>query len=137
METDGKTDGVITASGGYFSGYSLYVKNNIVTYGYNYYDENYFSVKAGKPLTAGKHEVKLKYEVVPGPTPYEPTAKITISIDGTEVGQGTVDNVVLGKYSISEPFDVGVDNGGSVIRSAYTSPNKFTDFLDKVVFDLE
>ena len=36
METDGKTDGVITACGGYFSGYSLYVKNNIVTYGYNY-----------------------------------------------------------------------------------------------------
>jgi arylsulfatase len=136
METDGKTDGVITACGGYFSGFSLYVKSNIVTYSYNYLDEKYFTIKATKPLSAGKHEVKLEYEAIPGATPYTPTAKIMIYIDGVEVGQGTVDNVVLGKYSISEPFDVGVDNGGSVIRTEYTSPFKFSDFLDKVVFEL-
>jgi arylsulfatase len=131
METDGKTDGVITACGGYFSGYSLYVKNNIVTYGYNYYDAKYFSIKANKPLTAGKHQVKVAYEKQEGNT-----ARITLFIDGNQVGQGTVENVVLGKYSLSEPFDVGGDNGGSVIRSAYTSPFKFSDNLDKVVFEL-
>ncbi len=63
--------------------------------------------------------------------------KVTLYIDGAQVGQGTIDNVVLGKYSISEPFDVGVDNGGSVIRSAYTSPFRFSDNLDKVVFELK
>ena len=136
METDGKTDGVITACGGFFSGYSLYVKNNIVTYGYNYYDEKYFSIKANKPLTAGKHEVKVVYEAIAGATPATPTAKVTLYIDGTQVGQGTVDNVVLGKYSLSEPFDVGVDNGGSVIRKEYKSLFKFSDNLDKVVFEL-
>ncbi len=137
METDGKTDGVITASGGYFAGFTLYVKNNIVTYGYNYYDEKYFSIKANKPLTAGKHELKLVYDALPGGTPQTPTGKVTLFIDGVQVGQGTIDNVVLGKYSISEPFDVGADNGGSVIRSAYTSPFRFTDNLDKVVFELK
>jgi arylsulfatase len=132
METDGKTDGVIVASGGYFSGYSLYVKNNIVTYGYNYYDEKYFSIKATKPLTAGKHEVKVVYEKLEGNT-----GKVALFIDNVQVGQGTIDNVVLGKFSISEPFDVGVDNGGSVIRSAYASPFRFSDNLDKVVFELK
>jgi arylsulfatase len=136
METDGKTEGVITACGGYFSGYSLYVKNNIVTYGYNYYDQKYFSIKANKPLTAGKHEVKVVYEAIAGATPATPTAKVTLYIDGTQVGQGTVDNVVLGKYSLSEPFDVGVDNGGSVIRREYKSLFKFSDNLNKVVFEL-
>ena len=136
METDGKTDGVITACGGYFGGFSLYIKNNIVTYGYNYLDEKYFSIKANKPLTAGKHAVKFQYEAVKGATPYTPTGKGTIYIDGVKVGEGTIDNVVMSKYSISEPFDVGVDNGGSVIRSAYSSPFKFSDNLDKVVFEL-
>ena len=40
-------------------------------------------------------------------------------------------------YSVSEPFDVGADNGGSVDRKAYTSPNKFSDTLNWVRFDLE
>jgi hypothetical protein len=64
------------------------------------------------------------------------TAKVTLFIDGARVGQGTVDNVVMGKYSLSEPFDVGGDNGGAVIRKEYASPFKFSDNLDKVVFEL-
>ena len=131
VETDGKTDGVIAACGGYFSGYTLYVKENILTYTYNYFDENYDTVKASKPLTAGKHELKCVYESLPNNT-----GKVTLSIDGAQVGQGDVEKVVLGKYSISEPFDVGVDNGGSVDRTSYTSPFKFSDTLDWVRFDL-
>jgi arylsulfatase len=115
----------------------LYVKNNIVYYGYNYFDEKYFSIKSNKPLTAGKHEVKFVYEALAGATPQTPTGKGTLYLDGARVGEGTIDDVVMGKYSLSEPFDVGVDNGGSVIRSAYASPNKFSDNLDKVVFELK
>ena len=107
-----------------------------MTYGYNYYDENYYSIKSSKPLTAGKHEVKLVYEAIAGATPNSPTAKVNLFIDGVKTGEGTIGNIVLGKYSISEPFDVGVDNGGSVIRSAYASPYKFSDNLDKVIFEL-
>jgi hypothetical protein len=42
----------------------------------------------------------------------------------------------LRKYSISEPFDVGVDNGGSVARKEYTSTFRFNDTLDWVKFEL-
>jgi len=107
------------------------VKNNIVTYAYNYYDEKYTRVQSRKPLTAGKHEIKLVYEKQEGNK-----ANVTLSIDGEQAGQGTLDNVVLGKYSISEPFDVGVDNGGSVARKEYASPFRFSDKLDWVRFDL-
>jgi hypothetical protein len=108
------------------------VKNNIVTYAYNYYDEKYTRIQSRKPLTAGKHEIKLVYEKQEGNK-----AKVTLLIDGEQVGQGALDNVVLGKYSISEPFDVGVDNGGSVDRKSYTSPFKFSDKLNWVRFDLQ
>jgi arylsulfatase len=137
METDGTTDGVITACGGYFSGYSLFVKNNIVTYGYNYLDEKYFLIKADKPLKAGKHIVRFEYESVMGATPYTPTAKGILYIDDIKVGEGTIDNVVLSRYSISEPFDVGIDNGGAVIREEYKTPFRFSDNLDKVIFELK
>lgn len=94
--------------------------------------EKYFTIRASKPLTAGKHEIKFEYEKQDGNT-----AKATLSIDGVQVGQGTIDNVVLSKYSISEPFDVGGDNGGAVARKEYTSPFRFSDKLDWVRFDLK
>jgi len=53
-----------------------------------------------------------------------------------QAGQATIDKIELAKYSISEPFEVGVDNGGSVARKEYTSPFKFSDKLNSVRFDL-
>ena len=138
METDGKTDGVIVAAGGYYAGYTLYVKNNIVTYTFNAFDENYYTVKADKPLAAGKHEVTFVYEAVPAAAKgQQPTGKGTLMIDGVQVGQVTIGRTVPAMYSVSESFDVGVDNGGSVDRKAYTSPFRFSDTLNWVRFDLQ
>ena len=137
METDGKTEGVIVAGGGYFGGYTLYVKKNIVTYAYNAFDEEYYRIKASKPLKAGKHEIKFMYEVVAGADPRKPTGKGTLFIDGAEAGKGTIDRTMPGLFSASETFDVGIDNGGSVDRTAYTSPFKFSDTLNSVQFDLK
>jgi arylsulfatase len=138
MDTDGKTDGVIAAAGGYYGGYTLYVKNNVLTYTYNAFDENYYTVKAGKPLAAGKHEVKFVYEAVPAAAQgQQPTGKGTLFIDGQQVGQTTIGRTIPGMFSVSESFDVGVDNGGSVERKAYTSPFKFSDTLKWVRFDLQ
>ena len=138
METDGKTDGVIVAAGGFFGGYTLFVKDSIVTYTYNAFDEEYFSIRSSKPLAAGKHEVKFVYEaIVPANKGGQPTGKGTLFIDGEEVGQGTIGRTIPGMFSVSEPFDVGVDNGGSVDRKAYTSPFKFSDTLNSVRFDLK
>ena len=138
MDTDGKTDGVIAAAGGYYGGYTLYVKNNILSYTYNAFDENYYTVKASKPLAAGKHEVKFVYEAVPAAAKdQQPTGKGALFIDGQQVGQATIGRTIPGMFSVSESFDVGVDNGGSVERKAYTSPFKFSDTLNWVRFDLQ
>ena len=133
MTTDGKTDGVITACGGYIGGYTLFVKNNILTYTYNYLDENYYSIRADKALTAGSHVVKMVFE-----KQADKTGKVTLYIDDVQAGQGTVEKEELAKFSPgSEPFDVAADNGASVDRQAYTSPFRFSDQLDKVVFELK
>ena len=141
VETDGKTDGVIVAAGGQFAGYSLYVKNSIVTYTYNAYDQNYYRIKANKPLTAGKHDIKFVYEFIGeanprNSNPGSPAARGTLFIDGAQVGRGTIGRTIPGLFSVSEPFDVGVDNGSSVDRMAYPSPFRFSDTLNRLRFDL-
>jgi arylsulfatase len=132
METDGTTNGVIVASGGYFGGYTLYVKNNLLTYAYNYFDETYTRIRATTPLAAGRHEVVVTYTKQDG----DVAATVTLGVDGETVGQGTIAQVELSKYSISEPFDVGIDNGGAVDRASYTAPFAFSDQLEVVRFDL-
>jgi arylsulfatase len=136
LETDGKTDGVIVATGGYYSGYTLYVKDNILAYTYNAFDENYYTITASKPLSAGQHEIRFVYEAVPATDKGQPSGRGTLFIDGEQVGQGSIDRILRGMYSVSEPFDVGADNGGSVERRAYTSPFRFSDTLDWVRYDL-
>src|SRR6266853_4376493 len=48
--------------GGYFSGHTRFVKDNIVTCTYNAFDENYYRIKASKPLAVGR-VVRGKYSV--------------------------------------------------------------------------
>ncbi len=138
LETDGSTDGVIVACGGFFAGYTLYVKENIVTYTYNTFDQKYYTIKASQPLTPGRHEIKFVYEVVVGTDPgaIASTGTGTLFIDGVRTGHGTVDRTIPGMFSVSETFDVGIDNGGSVDRKAYSSPFPFSDTLNWVRFDL-
>lgn len=132
ITTDGKTDGVITACGGNLGGYTFYVKNNILTYTYNFLDENYYTVKANKPLAAGEHIVKMVYE-----KQEDKTANVTLYIDNVQTGNGVVTKEEPAKFSPgSEPFDVGADNGTPVNRKEYTAPFKFSDKLDKVLFEL-
>ena len=138
LETDGSTDGVIVACGGFFAGYTLYVKENIVTYTYNTFDQKYYTIKASQPLTPGRHEIKFVYEVVLGTDPgaISSTGTGTLFIDGVRTGHGTVERTIPGMFSVSETFDVGIDNGGSVDRKAYSSPFPFSDTLNWVRFDL-
>jgi arylsulfatase len=133
MITDGKTDGIITACGGNLGGYVFYVKNNILTYTYNYLDEQYYTIKSGRPLAAGKHVVKMDYE-----KKEDMTATVMLYIDDVEVAKGIVAKEEPAKFSPgSEPFDVGADNGTPVSRKEYTPPFRFSDQLDKVVFELQ
>jgi len=49
--------------GGDFSGHTLFVKDNIVTYTYDAFDERDYQIKAGKPLAVGR-VVRGKYSVL-------------------------------------------------------------------------
>ena len=52
-KSDAVFDGGV-GGGGYLSGHTLFVKDNIVTCTYNAFDEYYYRIKASKPLAAGR-----------------------------------------------------------------------------------
>ena len=123
--------GVLVATGGIYSGYSLYVKDNHVVYHYNAYNEDRYSITATEALPEGTVVIEAKYT----PSDDKKTGTVTLSVNGKEVGSGVVGRTVPGTYSISETFDVGQDTGSPVSKD-YDRDNEFTGTLDKVVFNL-
>ena len=58
-------------------------------------------------------------------------------MNGKKVAEGSIDQTVPGAFSLSESFDVGVDNGTPVSNNYTTKDHfRFTGGLDKVVISL-
>ena len=128
----GGASGVLVASGGIYSGYSLYVKDNHVVYHYNAYNEDRYTITGTEPLPEGEVVIEAKYT----PSDDKKTGTVTLSVNGKQIGSGKVGRTAPGIYSISETFDVGQDTGSPVSKD-YDRDNEFTGTLDKVVFNLE
>jgi arylsulfatase A-like enzyme len=127
----GGASGVLVATGGIYSGYALYVKDNRVVYQYNAYNEDLYTITATKPLPTGKVIIEAKYMA----SEDKKSATVILSVNGKEVGRGEVGRTVPGTYSLTETFDVGQDTGTPVSKD-YDRDNEFTGTLDKVVFNL-
>ena len=58
-------------------------------------------------------------------------------VNGKKVAQGTLDHTVPGSFSLSETFDVGVDNGTPVSHNYEKKDHfPFTGKIDKVTITL-
>jgi arylsulfatase A-like enzyme len=128
----GGASGVLVATGGIYSGYALYVKDNRIVYQYNAYNEDLYTITATKPLPTGKVIIEAKYMA----SEDKKSATVILSVNGKEVGRGEVGRTVPGTYSLTETFDVGQDTGTSVSKD-YDRDNEFTGTLDRVVFNLD
>ncbi|MFN7677276.1 MAG: sulfatase-like hydrolase/transferase, partial [Cyanobacteriota bacterium] len=88
---EGGADGVLFSMGGNDGGFSLYVLDGVLTYGYNYVADSYFHVRAGGALPAGHHVLSLEFQPT-GPADLAAgkgtPAHITLLVDGVMVGEG-------------------------------------------------
>jgi len=127
----GGAEGVLVCSGGLYGGYSFFVKDNRLVYEYNAYNEDYYKIRSDKALPTGKVELKAVYEVNDSSS-----GKVTLYVNGEQVGQGNVDRTMPGTFSLSETFDVGEDTGTPVSKE-YTRDNVFSGKLEKVIVRME
>jgi arylsulfatase len=127
----GGGNGTILAQGGRFGGWSLYVKDGVPAYGYNYLGLQHSSIVSTKPLAAGKATVRFEFAYDGGGPGKGGTG--TLFINGEKVGEGRIERTEAGIFSADETADVGIDLGTPVVESIGSEEeSKFTGHIRKV-----
>ena len=131
----GVANGTILAQGGRFGGWSLYVKDGVPAYDYNFLGMQQTSIVASKPLTPGKATVKFDF-AYDGGGPGKGGVG-TLFINGEKVGQGRVERTQPGMFSADETADVGIDLGTPVVEAIGSeASSKFNGHIPKVTVEV-
>jgi arylsulfatase A-like enzyme len=128
-------NGVIVAQGGRFGGWSLYVKDGVPTYAYNYLGLDTSTVSADGPLPEGKSTVKLDFAWDGGKPGAGGTA--TLSVGGKAVGSVKVPKTQPAIFSADETAGVGVDPETAVSSDYTPADSEFTGSIEKVTISLK
>ncbi|CAM2770785.1 sulfatase-like hydrolase/transferase [Prescottella defluvii] len=105
-------DGVLIAQGGQFGGWSVYVKQGVLTYCYNYADVERTYVRGTEALTPGRHTLVIESRYAGGEL--GAGAQIRMLVDGVPVGAGALARTLKFNFSIDEMLTVGAERGTSV-----------------------
>jgi arylsulfatase len=128
-------NGTILAQGGRFGGWSLYVKDGVPGYGYNFLGLQQTDIVASKPLAAGKSTLKFVF-AYDGGGPGKGGLG-TLFVNGEEVGAGRIENTQAGMFSADETADVGIDLGTPVVEAIGSeSASKFNGHIPKVTVEV-
>jgi arylsulfatase len=111
----GGGNGTIIAQGGRFGGWSLYVKNGVPAYDYNFLGLQRTSVAAAKPLAPGKATIRFDF-AYDGGGPGKGGVG-TLFVNDEKVAEGRIANTQAGVFSADETADVGIDLGTPVVEA--------------------
>jgi len=129
----GAADGVLVAAGGTCGGFSLYIKDGRPVYEYNLVTLQRTKIAGTEALVAGQNVVRMEWRYDGGGLGKGTT--VSLFVNGKKAGQGRVEATGwVGKYSPDETFDIGEDSG-SPVSNEYSSPNRFTGTIRKIVID--
>ena len=131
--TDASANGVIISQGGRFGGWSLYMKDGIAHYQYNYLGLERSNITATKALTAGHHVVKYDFTIDEAKAGSGGTA--VLSVDGEKVAEGKIPKTQPYLMSLDEGINVGADHETPVSEDYKEGDNKFTGKIQKVTIE--
>ncbi|RJG10548.1 arylsulfatase [Pseudomonas cavernicola] len=127
----GGANGTVIAQGGRFGGWSLYVKDGVPAYDYNFLGMQRTSIQASKPLPAGK--VKLRFEFAYDGGGLGKGGQGTLYVNDQKVGEGRLEHTQPIIFSADETADIGIDLGTPVVESIGAEHRSaFTGSIDKV-----
>jgi arylsulfatase len=132
----GGVNGTVIAQGGRFGGWSLYVKNGVPAYDYNFLGLQQTSVTSARKLAAGKSEVRLQFDYDGGGPGKGGSA--TLFINGEKVGEGRIPLTQAGIFSADETADGGIDLGTPVVEAiGAEAKSRFTGRIPKVTVQVK
>jgi arylsulfatase len=116
-------EGVIIAQGANIGGWSLYAKDGKLKYCYNLGGVQHFFVESAGALPAGDHQVRMEFAYAGGGL--GKGGKVTLYVDGENVGDGEVSATLAMVFSADDGCDVGVDTGAPVSPEYRPGANAF------------
>ena len=122
-------EGVLVAAGGATGGYALFVKDGKANYEYNSFGGNRYRIVSSEPLPPGGSAIRVEFDYERG-GPVN-GGKITMFLNGKNVGEKRVETTILSRFSAEESLDVGLDSG-SPVSDQYPSPFKFSGKIERV-----
>jgi arylsulfatase A-like enzyme len=134
VDVDDRADGVLVAQGGRFGGWSLYCRDGVLSYAYNCYGRDLTTVRAGRPVPSGSHELGLGFCYDGGPP--GDGAQVSLQVDGVEVGAGRLSATTAFYFAFDETLNVGVDRGTPVTDDYAPVRNAFSGSIHRVRFEL-
>jgi arylsulfatase len=110
LEVKAGSSGVLYALGGSGGGVTLYMDKGHLVYFYNMMIIEQYRVTSAQPLAVGRHRIEVVTDIAgPGKA-----GRVSLSVDGKEVGTVELKRTVPAAFTASESFDVGVDLGSTV-----------------------
>ena len=132
---DGGANGTILAQGGRFGGWSLYVKDGVPAYEYNFLGLRQTRIAASEPLAPGQATVKFDF-AYDGGGPGKGGIG-TLYVNGEKVTAGRIENTQAGLFSADETADVGIDLGTPVVEAVGSEHrSKFSGRISKVTVEV-
>ena len=129
-------NGTVIAQGGRFGGWSLYVKNGVPAYDYNFLGLQRTSIAASKPLPPGKHTIRFDF-AYDGGGPAK-GGKGTLLVDNEKVAEGRIEVTQAGIFSADETADVGIDLGTPVVEAiGADAKSRFTGRIPRVTIEVK
>ncbi len=112
---DGGGHGTVLAQGGRFGGWSLYVRDGVPGYDYNFLGLQRTTIASTKRLPAGRSTLMFRFDYDGGGQGKGGTG--TLFVDGEKVAEGRIPATQAGVFSADETADVGIDLGTPVVEA--------------------
>jgi arylsulfatase len=128
-------NGTIIAQGGRFGGWSLYVKDGVPAYDYNFLGLRRNSVVANAPLAPGRATIRFEF-AYDGGGPGQGGVG-TLYVNDQRVGEGRIDQTQATIFSADETADVGEDLGTPVVEAiGAEAESRFTGRIPRVTIEV-
>ncbi len=119
----GYTDGVVFAQGGRFGGYSLYVKDGIPCFCYNWLSMERYYIRSSKPICDQRNQIRFKFEYDGGGR--NKGGNGTLYINNEKVAEGRINHTMGNQISFDETADVGCQHTTPVTEEYSIESSKF------------
>ncbi|MBC6418453.1 MAG: arylsulfatase [Prochloron sp. SP5CPC1] len=126
VEIAPEDEGMLLTLGGRFGGYGLFVQDGKLVYHYNLAKIERYEIAGDLPTDLPTDKpVTLKAVYLTDADEPGAGARVTLSANDTEIGEGLVCQTLANRVTLDETFDVGFDTGTPVSE----------DYADEMLFD--